>query len=94
MRFVFDQVDQIISHEVGEVWANGTKRNRPSRKRPGRHAASPGAFKVNQVPGGVDDRSKINDCEAVGRRRGKHAISSEAVRGAIEERGGCKVPTI
>lgn len=43
VRFVFE-VDRIISLGVGEVWANGAKRNRPVCKRPSRHAASPGAF--------------------------------------------------
>ncbi len=75
MRFVFDIVDQIISYRVGEVWANGTERNRPSRKRPGRHAASSGAFKCSQVPDGVDDGSEDNDGEAIGRRWDEYAIN-------------------
>lgn len=93
MRFVIE-VDRIISHGVGDVWAIGAKWNRPICKRSGRYAASPGAFEGSKVPGGVERGSKVNDCEAVGRRWDEHAIAPEAVGGGIEERRGCKIATV
>lgn len=91
--FVFE-VDRVISLGVGDVWANGAKRNRPICERPSRHAASPGAFQGSKVPGAVEDGCKINDCEAVRRRWDKCAVSSEAVGAGIEDRRGRKVPNV
>lgn len=87
VRFVFE-VGRVILHGVSKIWANGAKRNRPICKRSGRYAASSGAFEGCKVPGGIENWSKIDDCEAVRRRRDEHAIAPEAPGGGIEERRG------
>lgn len=55
----------------------------------------PVPFEGSQVPGDVvEDGSEVDEGEAGGQRRDKHAIPPEALRGAIEEGRGCKIPTV
>lgn len=93
MGFVIE-VGRVISHGVSKVWANGAKRNRPICKRSGRYASSPGAFEGSKVPCGIEDWSKIDDCEAVRWRWDEQAVAPEAVGGGIEERRGWKISTV
>lgn len=93
MRVVIE-VGRIVLHGVSKVWTNGAKRNRPICKRPGRYAASPGAFEGCKVPCGIEDWSKIDDCEAVRWRWDEQAVTPEAVGGCIEERRCRQVGTV